>query len=421
MLDHVEIRIEAGDGGKGASSFHREKFRPRGGPDGGDGGDGGNVFFLATEALSTLYGLTRRRLYRAGRGEHGKGSDMHGKKGEDIALEVPVGTQVRERRSDGTLELLADLDQPGESLLVARGGKGGLGNARFASSTNQTPRIAQVGGKGEAKDIVLDLKLVADVGIIGLPNVGKSTLLASVTAANPKIANYPFTTLEPNLGVAGIGDRTFVLADIPGLIEGAHEGKGLGLDFLRHAERTSVLVHMLAGDSDDPVSDMDAVNSELAGYGGGLAEKAQLVVVNKLDKPGVAGRRNQLHQILKEKGVEPQFIAAATGEGTQELLQRLAAMINERQRARRQPVKLTAPRRVMDPQFSAMKEDTGSYRVKGEAAEALAQMMPLDVEEGRQAFIRRIERMGVVRALRRAGMKNGDKVHFGDVELEWEE
>jgi GTP-binding protein len=423
LIDHVEIQVVAGDGGNGSVSFHREKFRPKGGPDGGDGGDGGNVFLVGDEGLSTLYGVLRRRIYRAERGEHGKGSDMHGARGEDLLLSVPVGTEVRVRQEEGSLELIGDIEEPGQTLLVARGGRGGLGNARFASSTNQAPRIAQSGGRGEEKDIVLDLKLVADVGIIGLPNVGKSTLLAAVTAAQPKIANYPFTTIEPNLGVAVVGDNAFVLADIPGLIEGAHEGKGLGLDFLRHAERTRVLVHLLAGDSKDPLRDYNTVNEELAGFGGGLAEKPQVVVINKLDLPEVREGQEELHRLLSERGLEPLFISAASAEGTGELLDVLQSMLGreERRRHARSPLRVHTARRQFDRSYAVEKLRNGAFRVRGEAAEALAQMMPLDSEEGRQEFLRRLNRMGVTSALRRARVKAGASVWFGDTELEWQE
>ena len=421
MIDHVEIKVVAGDGGNGTVSFHREKYRPKGGPDGGDGGDGGNVFLVGDEGLSTLYGILRKRVYRGGRGEHGKGSDMHGSKGEDLLLSVPVGTEVRVRDEDEETELIGDIERPGQTLLVSRGGKGGLGNARFASSTNQAPRIAQSGGRGEEKDLVLDLKLVADVGIIGLPNVGKSTLLAAVTAAQPKIANYPFTTLEPNLGVAVVGDNTFVLADIPGLIEGAHEGKGLGLDFLRHAERTRVLVHIVAGDSDDPLRDFDTVNEELACFGGGLGEKAQVLLVNKLDMPEVQERQKELRDLFEARGLEPRFISAASGDGTSDLLVVLQAMLGraERRLHARTPARPHAPRRHMDRSFAVERLRNGAFRVRGEAAEALAQMMPLESEEGRQEFMRRLNRMGVIAALRRAKARSGSSVWFGDQEVEW--
>ncbi|HET8944683.1 MAG TPA: GTPase ObgE, partial [Dehalococcoidia bacterium] len=294
MIDRVEIVVEGGAGGNGIVSFRREKFVPRGGPDGGDGGDGGNVILLADRSVRTLKELGRRRIYRAERGVHGQGADKHGRRGESLLIRVPVGTQVSAVRADGSLEMVADLVVAGQQVAVARGGLGGWGNARFKSSTNQAPRIAQRGQPGEEARLRLDLKLLADVGIVGLPNAGKSTLLSVISAARPKIADYPFTTLEPALGVVESGWERFVVADIPGLIEGAHEGVGLGLEFLRHIERTRLVVHLVDGSSPDPVRDYETVNAELREYGQELADREQVLVVNKIDIPEVSARMGEL-------------------------------------------------------------------------------------------------------------------------------
>ncbi|MEK7782294.1 MAG: GTPase ObgE, partial [Candidatus Binatota bacterium] len=286
FVDEVRIKVEAGDGGRGCMSFRREKYVARGGPDGGDGGDGGSVVVAADAQLTTLLDLRYQKQYRAGRGEHGRGKDQFGKRGEERIIAVPVGTVIRDAR---TGELLADLKAPGERVVVASGGKGGKGNAHFVSSTNRSPRKVQPGLPGGEKELDIELRLLADVGIIGLPNAGKSTLIAAISAARPKIADYPFTTLVPNLGVVSYGEeRSFVVADIPGLIEGAHRGEGLGHKFLKHVSRTSLLLHMLDASKmreEDPLADWRAVNRELELFEPTLTEKQQIVVVNKIDFP----------------------------------------------------------------------------------------------------------------------------------------
>ena len=297
-LDTAAIHVTAGDGGNGASSFRREKFVPRGGPDGGDGGRGGSVYLKANPSTSTLLEFSNRRHFKAGRGGNGAGAKKHGKSGQNVTILVPPGTVVA---ADG--ELLADLSQPGDSVMVARGGRGGLGNVHFATSTNQAPTVAQKGEPGEGRWITLELKTIADVGLVGFPNVGKSSLLAALTAARPKIGDYPFTTLEPNLGVAERGDFNFVLADIPGLIEGAHRGVGLGHQFLRHVERARVLLHVVDATVSDPVATYEAVREELELYNPALAAKPELVALNKIDRPDV---RDRLQDVLTRfKGAFP--------------------------------------------------------------------------------------------------------------------
>ena len=421
MIDRVEIILKSGDGGNGVVSFRREKFVPRGGPDGGDGGRGGNLVLVADPSLTTLAGFRRRRVYRAENGSHGQGAKKHGRSGGDLVLAVPVGTEVRR---SGEEEVLADLSEAGQRVVVAVGGKGGRGNARFASATHQAPRIAEKGQKGEAASLVLDLKLLSDVGIVGLPNAGKSTLLRRVSSARPKVASYPFTTLEPVLGVVELGYEAFVMADLPGIIEGAHLGAGLGQQFLRHVERTRVLVHLVDGSRPDPVGDLDTLSAELLAYSEELAKKRRLVVVNKLDLGEVRARWLHLAGALKDLGFDPLFISAATGEGVEDILKRALAMLKE-ERERLGVERPRAPEAVLrpsgrQPRFTIDRVD-GMYRVSGGAPVALVEMLGLESEEARAEVLRRLGRMGVVSALRRAGARPGDRVRFGSVVMEWTE
>jgi GTP-binding protein len=327
MFDHAEITVKAGDGGNGIVGFRHEKFVPFGGPTGGDGGDGGDVIVLADRSASNLKAFWRRRNFKAASGKNGGGQDKHGKNGESLTLNVPAGTVVSYKAQIGGDSLIADLDQPGQSVVVAKGGKGGRGNARFATSTNQAPQTAEEGTEGEECSLILELKLIADVGVIGYPNVGKSTLLAAVSAANPRIASYPFTTLEPVLGVVEVGRQSFVLAEIPGLIAGAHLGKGLGHDFLRHIVRTRVLIHLLDGGSTSPAEDMAQVNTELSLFDSTLAKKPQLVAVNKLDLPQVKARQDEIRESFKSIGTEVFFVSAVSGEGIPKLMAAAAKIL----------------------------------------------------------------------------------------------
>ena len=415
--------MKGGGGGNGVVSFRREKFVPRGGPDGGDGGDGGSVIIIADGSVRTLAELGRRRSYRAERGQHGQGSDRAGRGAEDLDLRVPVGTQVTLIGEDGGEDPLADLSTDGQRFTAARGGMGGWGNARFATSVHRAPRIAQRGQEGEELRVRLDLKLLADVGIAGLPNAGKSTLLRAMSAARPRVAAYPFTTLEANLGVVDVGWERFVAADIPGLIEGAHEGAGLGLDFLRHIERTRLLIHLLDGGSPDPWRDFETVNAELREYGHGLDGRAQIVVVNKIDIPEVAARREDLAALFHRHEVEPAFISAASGEGVDELVKTVASRLKEMREAELPPVAEgeTAVLRPGGRPGSVMvhREDR-AYRVRGDRAVAFAEMMPIETDEGRAELWRRFGRWGVTGALKRAGAKPGNRVRLGRVELEME-
>ena len=334
FIDEVRIRVCAGHGGRGCVSFRREKFVPRGGPNGGNGGDGGDVVAIADAQLTTLLDLRYQKQYKAGRGQHGMGSDCHGRRGEDCEIKVPVGTLIRDAI---TGELIGDLRQPGEAVMLAAGGRGGKGNAHFASSTHQGPRFAQPGERGQERELDIELRLLADVGIIGLPNAGKSTLIAAISSVRPKIADYPFTTLVPNLGVVGYGEnKSFVVADIPGLIEGAHEGHGLGHKFLRHVLRTQLLIHLLDAakiDPDDPLADWRMVNRELELFDPALAEKPQIVVANKIDLPD--GRQNAtlLASKLPVRYQPLHVISAATTQGVHELVQTIGTRLEELQRA----------------------------------------------------------------------------------------
>jgi GTP-binding protein len=327
MFDRAEIIVKAGDGGDGVVSFRHEKFIPFGGPDGGDGGDGGDVIITAERSATSLKDFHRRRHFKAGVGKNGRGKNRYGKKGESLTLTVPVGTIVSHKSQIGGDSLIADLDQAGQSVVVAKGGKGGRGNARFATSTNQAPQTAEEGTEGEERSLILELKLIADVGVIGYPNVGKSTLLAAVSAAKPKIASYPFTTLEPVLGMVEVGRQSFVLAEIPGLIAGAHLGKGLGHDFLRHIVRTRVLIHLLDGSSPMPAEDMAQVNTELSLFDSALAKKPQLVAVSKMDLPAVKARREELEESFRAIGTNVFFISAVSGEGIPELMAATARLV----------------------------------------------------------------------------------------------
>ena len=347
FVDQVSIQVKAGDGGNGAVAFRREKFVERGGPSGGDGGNGGSVVFEADTGLTTLLDYRYQQHHRAKNGQHGMGSDMNGASAEDLVLRVPVGTLIRDQDSG---ELLADLAAPGARAVIARGGRGGLGNMNFATSTRQTPRFAQDGKPGEERRLVLELKLLADVGLLGFPNAGKSTLISRVSRARPKVADYPFTTLVPNLGVVPYKDgMSFVMADIPGIIEGAAEGAGLGHQFLRHVERCRVLIHMVdlsaAGEGRAPLRDLDVLDHELARYSPELAGKPQLVAANKIDLPEARERLAPFQAAMATRGVPVFPISAATGEGLGPLLDAVAQVLSggalptpdRRERPRRRP------------------------------------------------------------------------------------
>ncbi len=418
FTDEAIIHVRAGDGGNGCVAFRREKYVPFGGPAGGDGGRGGNVILYVDPGLNTLHRFARQRHFRAARGQHGRGKDQHGAAGADMRVPVPPGTLVR----DESGRVLADLTEPGQEVVVARGGRGGRGNARFTTATNQAPRIAENGEPGEERTLYLELKLLADVGLVGKPNAGKSTLLAAVTAARPKIAAYPFTTLQPHLGVVVLDDHTeFVLADLPGLIEGASEGKGLGHEFLRHVERTRLLIHLLDGTGPDPLADLDDINEELTAFGHGLGERLQLIAFNKMDLDQARTRWPQVQASLRERGLRAFAISGVTREGVRELLWAAARLLAELPAdsgpAREIPVfRLEDDERV----FTVEREGNG-WRVRGRRVERLAAMTPFQLDEALHRFHRALEAMGVMDSLREAGVRPGDTVFIGEAELVWEE
>jgi len=419
-IDTAAVFVKAGDGGNGSSSFRREKFVPRGGPDGGDGGRGGSVYLRADPSTSTLLEFSNRRHYKAERGGGGAGSKKHGKSGDDVTILVPPGTVVA---TDG--ELLADLSQAGDSVMVARGGRGGLGNVHFATPTNRAPTVAQKGEPGEERWITLELKTIADVGLVGYPNVGKSSLLAALTAARPKIGDYPFTTLEPNLGVAEQGDFTFVLADIPGLIEGAHRGVGLGHQFLRHVERARILLHVVDATVSDPPATYEAVREELELYNPALAAKPELVALNKIDRADV---REKVPVLLRRFQQEyPQLrvvaVSALTTQGVDELIdvlaETLAALPKELPRpAETMKVYRLAP--TMTDEGWTIDREGEAYRVRGKRVERVVAMTDLTNPDAVDMLQGTLKRMGVLQALEAAGVGSGDTVRFGNVELEWE-
>ncbi len=420
FLDQVQIHIQAGDGGNGCVSFRREKYVPFGGPNGGDGGRGGDVVFVVNPQMNTLNYFQRHRRFRAGAGGNGRGKDQTGADGADCRIEVPPGTIVRNAESG---HILADLVRPDQQAHVLRGGRGGRGNARFATSTNQAPRFAENGEPGPAMRVELELKLIADVGLVGLPNAGKSTLLAATTRAHPKVADYPFTTLEPMLGVVALDqDTSFVMADIPGLIEGASTGKGLGHDFLRHIERCRVLVHLVDGSSENPLGDYAAINAELAAFDHGLAGKPQLVAFNKMDLPQAQSRWPAFEREMKKKGIPVLSLSAATQRGARELLYQAAQKLAELPPAELEIEEMPVLRPAEEAPFTVTREGEGAaWRVRGAQIDKLAAMSRYDSDEALQRLQRKLERLGVIDALKQAGVQEGDTVFLADYEMEWHE
>ena len=431
FYDHTKIFVKAGNGGDGSVHFRREKFVPRGGPDGGDGGRGGSVYIEATTSLNTLIDYRYHQHFKAENGGAGARQKMHGAKGDDVVLRVPCGTIIRDAE---TQELVADLIEPGQRVMVARGGRGGLGNVHFATATHQAPREAQRGEPGEERWLLLELRLIADVGLVGYPNAGKSTLLSVVTAAHPKIADYPFTTLSPNLGVVALGepgsrdDYSFVLADIPGLIAGAAQGVGLGHEFLRHIQRTRLLVHIVDGSAPerDPWQDFLNINNELREYDERLATRPQIIAFNKMDLPEARERWEGFKSIAEAAGYPVFAISAATHQGTQELMlyvgRRLQEIRSEEAERASSQVSMEGP--VLRPQpedaFTVSKEQ-GVYVVRGKRVERAVNMTNLENEESMDRLQVTLEKMGVTQALEEAGVQVGDRVRFGKIELIWGE
>lgn len=419
FYDEAKIYVKAGDGGDGAIAFRREKYVPYGGPSGGDGGRGGDVVLVVDHHLNTLFAFSRQQEYIAPDGEDGRNKDQYGAKGAELVIPVPPGTLVWDAESGA---LLADLKTPGERFVVARGGRGGRGNIHFASPSNKAPRIAENGEPGEARWLRLELKLLADVGLVGKPNAGKSTLLAATTAARPAIADYPFTTLQPNLGVYAFSpSETLVIADLPGLIEGASQGKGLGLEFLRHIERTRVLIHLLDGSAPDPVGDFAAINQEMATFGHGLMEKPQLVVINKLDLPEARARFPELKTALEAAGYEVMGMSGATGEGVRAVMGRAYQLVAETPVPEVQAEPAVIRAAPEEEGFTVEREPDGAWRVRGGKIERAVRRTPLGYDDALFRLHRYLEHQGVLAALRKAGVKEGELVRIGDYELEWRE
>ncbi len=423
FLDRVKIWVRAGDGGDGAATFRQEAHVPRGGPDGGDGGRGGSVYLRVDAGQTTLRDFNHRHHFRATPGGRGTRARRHGRAGDDLTLDVPPGTAVYQ---DETGELLADLVAVGQSAMVARGGRGGLGNTHFKTSTHQAPKHAQKGEPGSEGWIRLELRLIADIGLVGLPNAGKSTILAAVTSATPKIADYPFTTLEPNLGVMELGDddeRRPTIADVPGLIEGASSGAGLGHAFLRHVERTRILVHVVDGSSRDPGWDYDVIREELHAHDPALLEKPILVAFNKLDMSAAAEAWPTFKRARKKEGVDVIAISAVTGDGLDAFRERIASILPDAADLAEppEPAGVVVHRiEAMGDGFSVDLDADGVLRVRGARIERIAAQTNFDVEESAERFQRDLARFGIDAELRRAGISAGDLVRIGGTELEWE-
>ena len=420
FLDQVRIWLRAGDGGDGAATFRREAHVPRGGPDGGDGGRGGSIRLRVDPGQTTLRDFRFRHHFRAGAGGRGERAKRHGRAGQDLILDVPPGTAIHD---DATGALLADLVATGQSVEVARGGRGGLGNVHFATPTHQAPRHAQKGEPGEERWVRLELRLIADVGLVGLPNAGKSTLLAALTAARPRIGDYPFTTLEPNLGVLDLPDgRRPTVADVPGLIEGASEGAGLGHAFLRHVERTRVLVQVVDGSARDPEWDYGVIREELSAHDPALLEKPAIVAFNKLDLPAAAEAWPAFRTARLRDGIAVVAIAAAEGLGIADLVGALAERLPGEAELAAPPEPAGVVVHRIEPADEAVaisRDADGAYRVRSRRVERLADRIDFSIEESVARFQRDLERLGVEAELREAGIRDGDLVRIGDHELEW--
>lgn len=417
FIDETTIEVESGKGGNGMVHFRREKYVPRGGPDGGDGGRGGDVILEVDPHVNTLFHFRHVNRFRAPDGTNGGVKKMTGASADDLIVRVPAGTLVYDARNG---DLLGDLTEIGQQLIVCKGGRGGRGNTHFKSSRNQVPHIGEKGEPGEERELRLELKLIADIGLVGIPNAGKSTFLAAVTNAEPKIAAYPFTTLVPNLGVAALdGETTLILADIPGLIEGAHLGIGLGHDFLRHVQRTRVLVHVLDGMSEDPVADFFQINSELALFDPALGEKPQIVAFNKCDLPDVQARWPKIKKALKAKGYEAFDISAVARTNVRQVLYRAKQLLEET------PIpevtdELPVYRYETDPnEFKVERISENEFQVIGAAIERAASMTYWEHDQSVRRFQRILESVGIDKALREAGVEAGHTVIIGDYELEW--
>ena len=419
FVDEAEIEVISGKGGDGMVHFRREKYVPRGGPDGGDGGRGGDVVLEVRPTLNTLAAFRHTSRHAAEDGRGGGSNNKYGKSADELVVPVPPGTVVYDAASG---EVIGDLTAPGQRLVVCKGGRGGRGNTHFKNSINQAPRTAERGEPGQEKRLRLELKLIADIGIVGLPNAGKSTLLSVLTNARPKIAPYPFTTLEPNLGVADVDDETtVVLADIPGLIEGASQGAGLGFEFLRHVQRTRVLIHLLDGLSADPLADYSQTNAEMALFDPALAKKPQLVALNKIDQPEVQERLKELKAKFKKQKVDLMTVSALARTGVRELLLKAAARIADTPPIEEIEAAMPVYRPAVDPRAFTIGREPDGWRVKGASIERAAAMTFWEHDGSVRRFQKLMERLGVDKALREAGAREGDTVYVGEYELEYQD
>ena len=422
FTDYTKIIIKSGDGGNGAISFRREKYVAAGGPDGGDGGKGGDVYFVVDKDKNTLVDFRYNKKYKATNGENGSGAKCSGKSGEDIYIGVPIGTVLKDNE---TGKIIADLSRPDQKELVLKGGRGGRGNQHFATSTRQVPRFAEDGEPGQEKEVILELKLLADVGLLGFPNVGKSTFLSTVTSARPKIANYQFTTLEPNLGVVKSKDgSSFVIADIPGIIEGASQGVGLGLKFLRHIERTRLLLHLIdvSGlEGRNPVEDFNIINEELKNYSEKLANRKQIIVATKCDVPNQE-LLEQLESLAKEKNMEFFKISSVTGDGLEKLLDYVSSILKTlpKEELVEKEEKIVYTLEDDKDEFTVTREK-GKFIVKGEAVERIIRRVNIEDNESLYYLHKKLRELGVEEELKKQGINEGDIVKIANYELEWYE
>jgi GTPase len=414
FVDRLRLRVIGGGGGNGCCSFRREKFVPRGGPDGGDGGNGGDVSFVADSRLASLLDLRGHSIWKGNRGVHGRGSGCHGKNGESVAIHVPPGTLIR---NTDTGEIVGDLTGEGQTFLAAQGGRGGKGNARFTSSTNRAPHFSELGEPGQEAEYTLELKLIADVGLVGLPNAGKSTFLSVVTAATPKIADYPFTTLSPNLGVAQLsGYRTITIADIPGIIEGAAEGKGLGHDFLRHIERTRVLLFLVDLGDEDPVAVRDTLEEELASHSPVFAQRPKIFALNKADIPENRARFEEVASHFDS----PAMVSAVTREGLEPVMERLWQLV---ERVRKEEAGAVIEEPEAEYTYEApytIKRTNAGFRIEGKTVIRALRMTDFANEDAVRHFQSRLQQMGVFKALKRMGAQDGQPIFIEEMELEYQ-
>ena len=421
FVDTAEIYVKAGRGGNGALSFRREKFVPKGGPDGGDGGKGGDVIIEAVGGIVTLADFEYDRRFQAGHGGHGSGALKSGAKGQDLTIHVPCGTLIQD--TDG--HILADMVEPGQKYIAAHGGKGGRGNVHFTSSERRAPKFAEKGDPGEEKALMLELKLIADVGLAGFPNAGKSSILSAISGAKPKVAGYPFTTLTPNLGVLAVDDAQIVIADLPGLIEGAHEGKGLGLQFLRHVERTRILLHVIDLSQENPVDTFHALMQEFREYGAELDSRPCIVIGNKIDIPGTEQNAELLRHEAESRGLGFMAVSALTGENIPALIKNIAELVRNtpvmkidiapdiQELPRKKIIRKSEPVKII-------RQSDGSFRVEHEGFEKSVSRINFEHEDALQKFARMLKALSVEEALEAAGAREGDKVFIGEVEFDFE-